>query len=160
MPPNKTLLPIAVLVAVVALVFWATTRNSSNAPSFAANGAGADGGGYQALVDAQTAQNKRLDRLETMIGRIAARDGVSQATASQEQQGPDLDRMTVAEKQSMQENRRRTTEAAFVFLLSHIGGTLGRSTPFQRTLPDGSVQIIMYSSTTPPRPSGGSHDGH
>ncbi len=41
-------------------------------------------------------------------------------------------------------------EEGQLFLLSDIGGTLGQSRPFQRILPDGSVQLIMYSSAMPP----------
>jgi hypothetical protein len=32
-----------------------------------------------------------------------------------------------------------------LFLLSDLAGSLGRTRPFQRTLPDGSVEITMYA---------------
>lgn len=45
-------------------------------------------------------------------------------------------------------------EEGQLFLLSDIGGTLGQSRPFQRTLPDGSVQLILFSSASSHPPPG------
>lgn len=42
-------------------------------------------------------------------------------------------------------------EEAQLFLLSDIAGTLGRTRPFQRTLPDGSVELTMYAFATDPQ---------
>lgn len=50
-------------------------------------------------------------------------------------------------------------EEGMAFLLSDIGGTFGRSRPFQRQLADGSVQLVVFASAATQRAPSNVH-GH
>lgn len=44
----------------------------------------------------------------------------------------------------------READEGTLFLLSDIGGVFGQSRPFQRVLPDGSVELVMYATSSSP----------
>lgn len=217
MPHKKIFFPVLLVVA-AALAVWTTWSHRAGGFSGLTSGTSTSDG-YQALLDAQSAQNARLDRLEAMLGKLAIKVGVADSDAAARRHAiakgeADTANINPEQMQARQDQEMRKVDAAFaaepisrkwsarnekmiesafstdslaakgapkprlydaqcrsktcriemvyateaaadegqLFLLSDIGGALGESRPFERTLPDGSVQLIMYSTATTPRP--------